>query len=363
MAIAENRPTHESDDDIIEIRLSDVVSFLKRSRFAVLIGIVMGLVIGVAYALSLPDEYTSQVTVLPEIQTKGAGGLGNLSSLAGLAGINLDNISSSTEAIRPDLYPNVLQSLPFALFLLNQKTPSEEFGTRISLSDYLNRREKSGFTFNLFSFMNDESPKSVRRIAPDKTGETLQLTKQQEDQAKQIQKQVSATFDKKTGIITVSATMPDPIVAATAATTSLHYLRNYVINYRTGKASRQVQFLQQQVNQAKRRYEGSERILSNYRDRNKGLYLNTAKLEEQRLQADFLLAQSLYTDLSKQLEQAKIKVAEDAPVFQVLEPAKVPLKKSGPKRAVIIGGISLLGCLVGLGLFGLLQFRKSLRVG
>ena len=37
-------------------------------------------------------------------------------------------------------------------------------------------------------------------------------------------------------------------------------------------------------------------------------------------------------NLSKQLEQAKIKVAEEAPVFKTLEPARIPLKKSGPKR-------------------------------
>jgi hypothetical protein len=39
--------------------------------------------------------------------------MGNLGSLAGLAGLNLDNPAG--DAIRPDLYPEVLQSVPFAL--------------------------------------------------------------------------------------------------------------------------------------------------------------------------------------------------------------------------------------------------------
>ncbi len=54
---------------------------------------------------------------MPEIQSKGAG-LGGLGSLAGLAGIDIGGMAGSVDAIRPDIYPDVLQSVPFALQLL-----------------------------------------------------------------------------------------------------------------------------------------------------------------------------------------------------------------------------------------------------
>jgi uncharacterized protein involved in exopolysaccharide biosynthesis len=327
-----------NDDEVIEIRLSDIVAFLKKSRLAILIGGLIGLLIGGIYAYSKDDEFTSQVTVLPEIQTKGAGSLGNLSSLAGLAGINLDNISSSTEAIRPDLYPNVLQSVPFSLALLQQPTYSREFDKPLSIGAYLEKLDKKGSWLQLPTFFGDADTDNRSLSHKKLPTNTLQMTRQQQALIEEIQKKITAAFDKKTGIITVSAIMPDPIVAATVANASLQYLTNYVMDYRTGKARRQVQFLQQQVSQAKRRYEQAEAMLSTYRDRNQGLYLNAAKLEEQKLQGDFLLAQSVYNDLSKQLEQAKIKVAEDTPV----------LKKSGPKRTLIVSGAIVFGFILGL---------------
>ena len=102
-----------------------------------------------------------------------------------------------------------------------------------------------------------------------------------------------------------------------------------------------------------------EYALSEYRDKNRYLNLNTAKIEEQRIQADFLLTQNLFNELSKQLEQAKIKVAEESPVFKTLEPARVPLQKSGPKRTAIMAGFLVLGVIIGLVVFFIRKFVFS----
>ena len=45
---------------------------------------------------------------------------------------------------------------------------------------------------------------------------------------------------------------------------------------------------------------------------------------------------------------AKIKVQEETPVFKTLEPAQVPLKKSGPKRTMIMAGFAIVGILLTL---------------
>ncbi len=152
----------------------------------------------------------------------------------------------------------------------------------------------------------------------------------------------------------ITATEPEATVAATVAHHSLDYLTNYITTYRTEKSRRQVNFLNKQVTEAKSRYQSTEYALSSYKDRNRALYLNTAKIEEQRLQADYLLAQSVYNELSKQLEQAKIKVQEETPVFEILEPASVPLQKSGPKRTVII----LISMVIGIAIVLLVQLGK-----
>ncbi|SOD95117.1 GumC domain-containing protein [Spirosoma fluviale] len=356
MSVTEAKREENTEGDEIEIRLSDIVQFLKSSRKSAFIGGGILLIIGVLYAFSKSNQYSAAVTVMPEIQSK-TGGLGGLSSLAGLAGIDIGSgsMGGSVDAIRPDVYPNVLQSVPFALHLLRQPVYSQLLKKETSLQTFFEEQEKQSW----LGRSSEEGDEKNIILDPNNRSNTLQITKKQEELTQYIHEAVSATFDKKTAIITVSATLPDPVVAATVARLSLEYLKNYIVSYRTEKARNQVQFLTNQVNEAKSRYQRAEYALSSYRDRNRNIFLETAKIEEQRIQAEFLLTQSVYTDLSKQLEQAKIKVAEESPVFKVLEPARIPLKKSGPKRTVIILGFAIIGFLLGIFVYGINRFRNS----
>ena len=340
--------SRREDDDTIEIRLSDIVAFLKKSRRAMLIGALIGGILGTLYAFSLPNQYTSQVTVLPEIQSKGSGGLsGSLGSLAGLAGLDVGGMMGSADAIRPDLYPNILQSIPFTLEMLKQPVFSREFNKTQPLSTYLEAKSKSGL-LSWFPLMGNSDDDTESVVVGPKGSEDLQITKAQEVLSKTLQQHVTAAYEKKTGVLTITAVMPDPRVAAMVARLSLTYLTDYITTYRTEKARREVTFLSRQVAVAKQRYQEAEYSLSAYRDKNRSVYLNTAKIEEQRIQAEFLLAQDLYNTLSKQAEMAKIKVQEETPVFKILEPARVPLKKSGPKRLYIIFALAMAGLIVGI---------------
>ncbi|WP_080059059.1 lipopolysaccharide biosynthesis protein [Spirosoma aerolatum] len=333
--------------DEIEIRLSDIIQFLKDSRKTVFYWGMAFLVLGILYAFSQKNEYTTIVKVMPELKTTGTGaGLGDLKSIASLAGVNLGTLGSASEAIRPDLYPDIVQSLPFTLHLLKQPVTTVEITKPQSLQNYLLEESHKG----IFSFLRGSDNDAMKGL-PTATVNVLHLTRQQEELSKQVNSRITADIDKKSGIITITSRMPDAVVAATVAQQTLNYLTSYVTNYRTSKARQQLKFLKNQVNDARKRYEASELQLSAYRDRNRNLFLNTAKIEEQRLQADYILAQSVYGDLSKQLEQARIKVEEEAPVFQVLEPSRIPLKKSGPKRTAIAAVFGILGIILGSAVF------------
>ncbi|MEZ4901463.1 MAG: hypothetical protein R2822_06725 [Spirosomataceae bacterium] len=73
-----------------------------------------------------------------------------------------------------------------------------------------------------------------------------------------------------------------------------------------------------------------------YRDRNRFLYTETAKVEEQRLQADFMLAQNVFNNLSQQHEQAKIRVEEETPVSKPSTHPIFPSSEAPPNRTVIV---------------------------
>lgn len=349
MDFIEERKLKSVDQDEIEIRLSDVIQFIRVNRWRILIGGMIGFVIGALYALSMTNMYTVEVAVMPEFRSKGSGGLNNLAFASDLLGMGSDMSNSSEPTIRPDLYPNVLESVPFALDLLEQPVFSKQLNSKTTLQEFINKTGTVSFldkVSNFFTIKNEEE-KEDKPVAKS-TIPAIQLTKEQDGLVKAVQGSVTSTYDKKTGILTIKVTEPDPIVAASVAQLSLSYLTNYITAYRTDKARNRVVFLKQQVQEARQRYQNAEYTLSSYRDRNRSVYLNTAKLDEQRLQADYLLEQSVYNDLAKQLEQAKIKIEEETPTFKTLDPPIVPLQKSGPRRTFIMVGFSVVGIIITL---------------
>ena len=353
--IEEKRIESENPDEI-EIRLSDIIQFIKYNVRKMLIGGIVGLVIGALYVFSKPNVFKAEVTVMPEFQNRGT--TGSLGSLSAFSGLGLDNMNTN-DAIRPDLYPNVLQSVPFALDILNQEVYSKNLSAKMALQEFISRVSTPSFLDKIFGFLTIKDEENKVSQAETNSTQAIQLTKEQYGLVKAVHSSVLPTYDRKTGILTITATEQDPVVAAAVAKLSLDYLTNYITAYRTDKARKRVVFLAQQVGEAKQRYQAAEYALSNYRDRNRSVYLNTAKLDEQRLQADYLLEQSVYNDLAKQLEQAKIKVQEDTPTFKTLEPAAVPLQKSGPKRTLIMLGFAIAGVIVTIAVVLISQILSS----
>ncbi|RRB04081.1 Wzz/FepE/Etk N-terminal domain-containing protein [Larkinella rosea] len=339
------------DDDLIQIRPGDILKFIQRSLRAVLVFAVLGTLIGVYYAFSKPDDYKAEVTVMPEASAGSAPGMGNLGSLAGLAGLSIDNAAS--DVIRPDLYPDVLQSIPFALHMLKQPVYSKNYKTVLPLQAYL-QRQRQETAFQRLTGNTDNAPVNPQP-APDNLSDpknyskALQISPEQEGLAATLTNRITTTYERRTGIVTIEARMPDPVVAATVARLSLEYLTNYITSYRTQKVRNQERFLIQQVEQSRRRYQAAELELESYRDRNRSLYSGLARISEQRLQAEFLLAQNVYNDLSRQLEQAKIRVQEETPVFKMLEPPRIPLRPNGPRRTLFIFAALAAGVVAGLG--------------
>lgn len=85
--------------------------------------------------------------------------------------------------------------------------------------------------------------------------------------------------------------------------------------------------------------------------------------EEERLQSENQITFSVYNELAKQLETAKIQVKEDTPVLTVIEPITIPNEKSEPKRPMIVFIWVFIGGIVGIGwVFGkgyLVDFKEK----
>ena len=58
---------------------------------------------------------------------------------------------------------------------------------------------------------------------------------------------------------------------------------------------------------------------------------------------------NVYNTLAQKLEQDKLRVQEETPVYTVIEPSTIPLKASSPRKLIILVGFVFLAVAGGIG--------------
>lgn len=302
--------------------------------------------VGVVMALLATPEFVSEARIMPEMNSGSGDVFKRLASVAGFAGLDLSD-AEGVDAVRPDLYPNVLQSTPFVLYLIEQPVVTSE-GERLTVADLLDPDGDQPAGWSPLNWFRPAEKPAGKPVAngPNKP---VQLTRRQQRLAEAIDKRVSAKLDTRSGVITITAKMPDAQAAATVAQQAMDYLTQYVTSYRTEKARADLRFYSQRLDESRKRYQNAQYNVFHYNDQHKYLVVQAATMDKQRMEAELTIAQTVYTELSRQYEQAKLKVQERTPVFKVLEPARVPLIRVSPKRSMMVLGYLVLGLLVGIG--------------
>jgi uncharacterized protein involved in exopolysaccharide biosynthesis len=327
-----------------EINLKEIFQEIKKGKTVILFSIIVFGFLGFLYSILASEEYTAKVVLLPEISSEGGAGLLNkFSGLASLGGVNLDGINK-TEAIRPDIYPDITRSLPALIAIMEENVRVPSLDTTISVYTYLNdfhrppiniiKKNTIGLPRKVISFFKNKNDDNRRVENNDFT--PISLSKEQEEIVDNLSKRIATEIDKKSGLITFKVKMPDPYVAAYIANFTSNYLTKYVVNYRLGKAENNYNFILERFKDAENKFNTAQKKLAEYKDKNYNVISSSAKIEGELLQAEYNLAFNLYNSISQQLEQARIKVSEETPVFKVLEPVKIPLEKSEPQKIVII---------------------------
>ena len=274
----------------------------------------------------------------------GSGELRRLASVVGFGGVDLVD-TEDTDAIRPDLYPSVLQSTPFMLHLMGQAATTNGV-QRTTVASVLTSDGVIGWWQTLFSSKEMPHKQSVVMV-----GQPVKLAKREQELAEEIGRRVSARLDTRSGVIRISARMPDAHVAAVVAQSAMNYLTDYVTNYRTEKARQDLRFYSLRLNEVRLRYQNAQMTVFRYNDQHKYavVVMQAATMDKQRMDTELSIAQTVYAELSREFERAKLRVQERTPVFTVLEPARVPLELVSPKRAVLVGLFTLAGLVVGVG--------------
>jgi uncharacterized protein involved in exopolysaccharide biosynthesis len=315
--------------------------------------------VGIFAALFGEVKYSSRVVVVPQTGQQTGGGLQGLAAVAGMAGIDLSG-ASETGGLNPSMYPMVASSVPFRKELIRTAVPVSGHDGPVTLLDYFT--EPGYRPFSLFPFLADYTvglPRTLLDAVRRRRGEGAAavevpgvegLTPRESECMRRLERRVAVDVNEKNGYIALSATMPEPVMAAAVARRAQELLQDYVTRFKVQKVQADLDFIEERYEEARVDFEERQRALAEFQDSHRDITSALARTRESRLENEYQLAFSLYSELAGRREQARIAVKEDTPVFTVVEPATVPFERAAPKRARMAAASLVAGLGLGVAL-------------
>ena len=354
------QPHYEEEQ---EIDIMELISKLWKKKAMIIKWCIVGAVIGLVVGFSIPKTYSSSVTLAPETQQRTNS---SVSSIASMMGVNLNN---SVDAISIEMFPDVVHSTPFIVELFELPVQFEWKGEMMNttLLDYMLEYQKSpwwtpvmqapfkalGWVMSLVSGKEEE----------ESAGGTLDptnLPKKEREVVKFFAENIMVNVDKKTGKTSMSLQMQDPRVVATVLNAVVENLKEYMSDYRTSKARQDVENLAEICTERKADYYKAQQAYAKFVDANKSVILQSAQAERERLQQEMNLAYQVYSQVATQLEGARIQEQQAKPVFAIIDPVTVPLRKTAPSKAKMLVIFTFLAgcCAAAWVLFGDEYWKK-----
>jgi len=344
------RPSSGDEVDFIHL-----ATLLWEGRRTVIKTVVIFALAGLLIALLSPEQYTATTTMVPQ-ETENQPNLGGLSGLAAMAGVNLNSMTGNA-AINPVIYPRIVASLPFQLRLMETRLSFSDLPQPVTLYDYFTEIQGPSvggtvkkYTIGLPGVLLKALRGEQQVLPADSAGDPIRLTEEQRRLQKKLKKLIEIEYDEDEKYLSLTCRMPEALPAAQLATRTQALLQEYVTDFRVQKALANLDFIEKRYFEVRTQYNKAQETLARFRDQNKNVSTAMAQTELERLSNDYDLAYTIYSELAKQLEQAKIRVKEDTPVFTVIEPPSVPFERSKPQRVLILAIWTFLGGVTGIGI-------------
>lgn len=292
--------TNNENNELAYISLRPILAVLKKEYKTILLVTLFLSIIGFFYALNIPKEYTSTGKIMPEVSYKASNGMAGIYQLLKKFNNNVDLYN--TEITNPELHAEILSTNNFYNYILSKKviTSSNKI---ITFKSYCDNNLK-----NQNSFFEKEKSNST-------TNDKIKYYSTIQD----IQKRIIITTNKKNNLTVISVKMPDPSVAADIANFTITYLIDYITQYRTEKARKELHFIE---------------------NLQKNVSTNSSKNESS--------AKEIQNSLLAASVQMKIQIQEDTPIFQVLEKAQVPVMSSNTPTSTILIVFIFISFLIGI---------------
>ena len=319
-----------------EISLTELFQLFYQKRKVIYFSMVVILFLGMVKSCTSPDEYESIAIKLSEAE-KNESGLGNFGSLAGFAGMNLSSMNgaNTTASFSPEMYPKLLSSKIFLVGLINQEFYFYELNETLTLRDYYLQERPADLLTKTFEFIRGipyligslfEKPFSPTEIVTQKVDPEedryLHISPQDGYVINQLDGKIKIEIEGR--LIKLSVRMPEPLIAAELNTIVFDKILDYVTSYKTEKQKINLSFIGESAVEAEENFKKAQLNLASFRDTNQGIISQRARTKEEQLEAEFNLSFQIYSTLKQELENSKIELKRETPVFSSFQNAIVP---------------------------------------
>ena len=336
------------EDEIDLIELFKKVYKEKKLIFKVTL---LSFVIGIVYALFQPNEFTSTTTFIPQLSSGVKTGGSSLGGLASLAGINLGGMESSSE-FPPSLYPQVVNGIPFKINLLSSTINLND--RKILVKEYFSNQ---GSSLNILGTIKKYTIGLPSLLLGSFNSQDVVLSKSeiysvsQEDSElfNTISGALFLSINDKEGFITISFTDTDKNIAAQITQIAQTLLQKKIIEFKNQSSKEMLDFATKQYDEKKTSYEKLQDKRAVFVDKNINISSSLFQNKLSRIESEVNISASIVQQLASQVEQAKLQVNKDTPVFTTIQPVTIPFERSAPKRSLIVIVFGFLGIIASLG--------------
>jgi uncharacterized protein involved in exopolysaccharide biosynthesis len=350
--MSENIKTPSSSEDEIDLR--DVILPIWGARKQILTTALFFAILGGIIGFLTPETYTASSTFLPQTSQAGGGLSGSLGGLASLAGISLNTPMAGGD-IPPSMYATVLASEPFRKRILDAKIWIN--GDSLTYRSYLMNQPSSTlgtiqeYTIGLpAKFLGAFSSSEEGKNEGVETG--LQPLSDKEYALHiALEGKITISNDKKEGVVSITVIEGNPLIAAQVAKVTEEVLQDWIIEHKVKNAKAQYDFIAKQFESKQKEFYSIQDQLAGYMDRNQNVLSASYLTHLERMQAEFDLVNTVYSELAKQKEQAAIQLSKDTPTFSILDPVKVPKERTAPKKSIYIYASFFMGLIFSAGWF------------
>ncbi len=351
-------PYYIEDDEItlkeLILKIKEMWAYLWARRSRILIAGLVGAALFVTRSLLKPTEYQATLTFMVDEDNGGGGAVAGILSKFGFGGAgseyNLQKILSLSKSMR------IMKAVVLDTADVDGKT--DLIGNHIiELYEFRKRKswKKPENHLTDFAFGRPGQDSLAVRKALKAVIAKIVGGKKTKNQL------FTSSADEDSGIMTLSAKTESADLSLALVKSIFEHLSGYYILKSTEKAESTFEILKSKTDSIYSVLTQKEYALAQFRDKNRGIYLNKIKVREQQLQNEITALRLAWAEALKNQEMANYVLKQQTPFIQPIDVPFAPLEPvpNSLVKAAIIGAF-LGGFLMVLWLLGRKVVREAL---